>query len=120
MIGTRVIKEKSPMSNLQVIRNEDIYDPRTGYGASREDGHHLVNLPDYWRSPIKPRNFLDFCDMVDTGGKPTGLWEFVQWDPKTGEVRKREWNKNVITDDGAIEIFKCAINSAVPAAVFNN
>lgn len=58
--------------------------------------------------------------MVETQGKITGIWMLEQWDPKTGEVRKRDINKNVVTDDGAIEIFKCAINNAVPAAVFNN
>src|SRR6266487_4478560 len=80
----------------------------------------LVALPEYWRSSVKPRNFLDFCDMIDTQGKITGIWEWRQWNPRTGETVKREWNKNTVTDDGAIEIFKCAINNAVPAAVFNN
>src|SRR5260370_1282369 len=80
----------------------------------------LVALPEYWKSSVKPRNFNDFCEMIDTQGKITGIWEWRQWNPKTGKTVKREWNKNVVTDDGAIEIFKCAIANAVPAAVFNN
>src|SRR5258708_5735008 len=80
----------------------------------------LVALPEYWKSSVKPRNFQDFCEMIDTQGKVTGIWEWRQWNPKTGKTVKREWNKNVVTDDGAIEIFKCAIANAVPAAVFNN
>ncbi len=82
--------------------------------------HLLVALPEYWKSSVKPRNFTDFCEMIDTQGKITGIWEWRQWNPKTGKTVKREWNKNVVTDDGAIEIFKCAITNAVPAAVFNN
>ncbi len=81
---------------------------------------HLVNFQDYWDHSLKPRGFNEFCDMLPSDGRIRGIWEFVQWDPKTGEVRKREWNHNIVTDDGAIEIFKCAITNAVPAAVFNN
>lgn len=81
---------------------------------------HLVNLPDYWKSSVKPRNFADFCDMIDTQGKITGIWEWTQWDPKTGEVKKREWTKNVVTDQGAVNILQAAIANAVPSAVFNN
>lgn len=58
--------------------------------------------------------------MYDTQGKITGLWEWTQWDPKTGEVRKREWNRNVVVDQGAVNILQAAINNAVPSAVFNN
>jgi len=88
---------------------------------------HLVNFLEYHKTRSqKPRNFEQFCDMVSASkdtryaGKIKGIWEWRQWDPKTGETRKREWNMNVVTDDGAIEILKCAINNAVPAAVFNN
>lgn len=81
----------------------------------------LINIEGYWKnSQVRPRGFTELCDMVETHGKVTGIWMWEQWDPKTGEVRKREITKNVVTDDGAIEIFKCAIANAVPAAVFNN
>lgn len=81
---------------------------------------HLVNLPDYWKTSVRPRGFAEFCDMVDTGGKPTGLWEFVQWDPRTGEVRQRLWNKNVLTDHGAVNMLASAIASASNANPWND
>lgn len=81
----------------------------------------LINIADYWRcSSVRPRGYQELVDMIDTQGKITGIWMWEQWDPKTGEVTKREITKNVVTDDGAIELFKCAITNAVPAAVFNN
>lgn len=81
----------------------------------------LINIPDYWKnSLVRPRGYQEICDMIETQGRITGIWMWEQWDPRTGEVRKREITKNVVTDDGAIEIFKCAIANAVPAAVFNN
>lgn len=81
----------------------------------------LINIPEYWQQrSVRPRGFAEICGMVETHGKITGIWRWEQWDPKTGEIRKREITKNVVTDDGAIEIFKCAITNAVPAAVFNN
>jgi hypothetical protein len=48
------------------------------------------------------------------------LWETVQTDAKTGRPIKRVWSKNVVTDQGAVNILTAAINNAVPAAVFNN
>src|SRR5713226_1274107 len=81
---------------------------------------HLVNLPDYWKTSVKPRNFADFCEMYDTQGKITGLWEWTQWDPKTGEVKKREWNKNTITDQGAVNLLASAIANASNANPWNN
>jgi hypothetical protein len=81
---------------------------------------HLVNFPDYWKTSIKPRNFLDFCDMIPSDGRIRGIWEWKQWNPKTGEVTKREWNHNVVTDHGAVNILASAIANATPASVFNN
>lgn len=83
---------------------------------------HLINFEDYWKSSVKPRGFQDFCDMIDTGGKITGIWEITQWNPKTGDVTKRVWNKNVVTDQGAVNILERAINSsgATLPALFNN
>lgn len=81
----------------------------------------LINIRDYWRTTsVRPRGFTEICDMIDTQGKITGIWMLEQWDPKTGEVKKREINTNVVTDNGAIQIFQAAIANAVPAAVFNN
>lgn len=82
----------------------------------------LINIPDYWTCPVKPRGFLELCDMVETQGRITGIWELVQWDPKTGEIRKRVVNKNVVTDNGAINILQRAINSssATLPNLFNN
>lgn len=81
----------------------------------------LINIPEYWRNTqVRPRGFTELCDMIDTQGKIMGIWMLEEWDPKTGEVRRRQINRNVVTDDGAIEVFKCAITNAVPSAVFNN
>ena len=81
----------------------------------------LINIPEYWHNTqVRPRGFAELCDMVETHGKPTGIWMWEQWDAKTGEIRKREINKNVVTDNGALNILQAAIANAVPAAVFNN
>lgn len=80
----------------------------------------IVNSADYWKSSIKPRGFAEFCEMVDTQGRITGLWEFVQSDAKTGRVKKRLWNKNVVTDNGAVNILASAIANASNANPWNN
>lgn len=82
----------------------------------------LINVSDYWKqTQVRPRGFQELCDMLEPReGKPLGIWEITQWDPKTGEIRKRDINLNVVTDNGAINILTSAINNAVPAAVFNN
>lgn len=81
----------------------------------------LINIPEYWRNPsVRPRGFTELCDMIEPKKGPVGIWEFKQWDPRTGEIRKREVNFNVVTDDGAIEVFKAAITNAFPSNPFNN
>lgn len=80
----------------------------------------IVNSADYWKSSIKPRGFAEFCEMVDTQGRITGLWEFVQSDALTGRVKKRLWNKNVVTDNGAVNILASAIANASNANPWNN
>jgi hypothetical protein len=80
----------------------------------------LVNLPDYWRTPVKPRGFAEFCDMVETGGKITGIWELASVDPKTGQVKQRTWNHNAVTDHGAVNILASAIASASNASQWND
>lgn len=79
----------------------------------------LVNHPDYWRSSVKPRGFAEFCDMVDTQGKITGLWEIAEIDTRTGEAKKRVWSKNVVTDNGAVNILASAIANASNANPWN-
>lgn len=74
---------------------------------------HTVNYPLYHKTPVKPRGFDDFCDMVASDGRGIkGIWEWVQWNPKTGLIVARIWNVNVVTDSGADKILKRAINSA--------
>lgn len=82
---------------------------------------HLVDYEPYHRNPVKPLGFKEFCDMYDSKERgAAGLWELVQWDSKTGLPRKRIWSNKVVTDQGALNILTCAINNAVPSAVFNN
>jgi hypothetical protein len=81
---------------------------------------HLVNFPDYWKHPMHPRNFADFVDMIDTQGKILGIWELTQWNPKTGKITKREWTKNTVTDNGAVNILGSAIAAASNSSQWNN
>src|SRR5579883_1891986 len=82
----------------------------------------IVNYVPYHKTPVKPQNFADFCEMYETHGKITGLWCLKQWNPRTGEIIKELWNPNVVTDNGAINILERAINSssATLPALFNN
>lgn len=81
----------------------------------------LVDYENYWKTPIKPRNFEDFSNMYSARENgPAGLWEVVQVDAKTGRAKKRVWSNKILTDQGALNILTCAINNAVPSAVFNN
>lgn len=88
---------------------------------------HLINFPEYHATHSqRPRNFEQFCEMVCASkdpkftGKIKGIWQWEQWDPKTGEVKKREWNCNVVTDNGAINILASAIANASNANPWNN
>lgn len=82
----------------------------------------IVNYAPYHKSAVKPRGFTEFCDMVETHGKLTGIWEFAESDARTGRIKRRQWNKNVITDQGASNILQRAINSssATLPALCNN
>ena len=80
----------------------------------------LINIPEYHRSSVKPRGFAELCDMVETQGRITGIWCWEQWNPKTGEVTKREITKNAVTDNGAINILGSAIANASNANPWNN
>lgn len=81
----------------------------------------LVDYANYWKTPIKPRNFEDFSNMYSAQESgPAGLWEVVQVDPKSGKAKKRVWSNRILTDQGALNILTAAINNAVPSAVFNN
>jgi hypothetical protein len=81
----------------------------------------FVDYENYWKTPVKPHNFDDFSNMYSAAENgPAGLWEVIQWDPKTGRAKRRTWSNRILTDNGAIQILTAAINNAVPAAVFNN
>jgi hypothetical protein len=81
----------------------------------------LINIPEYWQQrSVRPRGYAEICDMVETHGRLTGIWETTQWDPKTGEIRKRVISKNVVTDNGAINILASAIANASNANPWNN
>jgi hypothetical protein len=80
----------------------------------------IVNYAPYHRSSVKPRGFQEFCDMYETHGRITGLWEIIQWNAKTGEPVKRVWNSNVVTDNGAVNILASAIANASNANPWNN
>lgn len=84
-----------------------------------------VNFAPYHKARSqKPRDFDQFCNMVCASrkykGKPKGIWEFVQTDAKTGKVIHRQWNMNVVTDNGAINILASAIANASNANPWNN
>jgi hypothetical protein len=77
----------------------------------------IVNYPPWHHARSqKPRSFEQFVDMVCASekyaGKIKGIWELIQTDMHTGEIVKRLWNMNVVTDSGADKILKRAINSA--------
>lgn len=81
----------------------------------------LVDYENYWKTPVKPRNFEEFSRMYSAAENgPAGLWEVVQWDPKTGRARKRVWSNKVLTDQGALNVLSGVINNAVASAAFNN
>lgn len=82
----------------------------------------LVNSPDYWKTPVKPRGFREFCEMVPgrEGGGIKGIWEIALSD-REGRILERIWNFNVVTDAGAISLLKrgCNSSSAVLPGLFN-
>ena len=81
----------------------------------------LINIPEYWKQrSVRPRGFAELCDMVETHGRITGIWCWEQWDAKSGEVIKREINRNVVTDNGAVNILASAIANASNANPWNN
>lgn len=70
-----------------------------------------VTLPEYHKSSVKPRGFMEFCDMFEASQGPLGLWELKATDKYTGEIVKRIWTKNVITDNGATAMLKNTWNN---------
>jgi hypothetical protein len=82
----------------------------------------LVNDPNYWKNPVKPRGFIEWAEMYEGNGQIVGLWELIQFDPRTGKVNKRIFNKNVITDQGANYMLQRALNSSSASLpnLFNN
>lgn len=79
-----------------------------------------VTLPEYHQSGLKPRGFTEFCDMFEAHSGPLGLWELKVSDRFTGDILKRIWTKNVVTDNGATAMLKNTWNNAGSAiAIFN-
>jgi hypothetical protein len=79
-----------------------------------------VTLPEYHKSSVKPRGFMEFCDMFDASQGPIGLWELKATNEQTGEIVKRIWAKNVITDTGSTAMLKNTWNNAGSAvSIFN-
>lgn len=82
----------------------------------------LINDPNYFSYPVKPRGYEEWVAMYEHNGQIHGLWELVQFNPRTGEIYKRILNKNVITDNGAIQLLErgCNSSSATLPNLFNN
>lgn len=79
----------------------------------------LVTLPEYHQTSLKPRSFQALADMYEAQTGPLGLWEIVSLD-KMGNVIKRIWTKNVVTDNGATSMLKNTWNNAGSAvSIFN-
>ena len=80
-----------------------------------------VTLPEYHKmTSVRPRGFAEFCDMFEAHQGPLGLWEMKVTDNVTGEVLKRIWTKNVVTDNGATAMLKNTWNNAGSTiAIFN-
>lgn len=80
----------------------------------------LINIPEYWQSrSMRPRGYREIVDAAETHGRITGIWELKQFDPKTGKIRQRIINKNVVTDHGAVNILASAIANASNANPWN-
>lgn len=72
-----------------------------------------VTIPEYHKlTGVRPRGFSEFCDMFEAHQGPLGLWELKSFDARTGEIVKRIWTKNVVTDNGATAMLKNTWNNA--------
>lgn len=87
----------------------------------------IVNYEPFHRERSqRPRNFEQFQDMVCADkkytGKIKGIWELIQFNPKTREIIQRIWNMNAVTDQGANSMLQRAVNSsgATLPNLFNN
>lgn len=83
--------------------------------------YNHVGLPAYWDlSPEERPNTL--AGIREILAKPHQcIWEFTNWDKKTGRVNHRMIRANVITDNGAISMLKNAWNSSGSAvSIFNH
>jgi len=80
----------------------------------------LVTLPEYYHCAVKPRGFAEFCTMFEAEGKPLALWELKLFDTHTGDVLRRIWTRNIVTDNGAVAMLKNTYNNAGSAvSIFN-
>jgi hypothetical protein len=83
--------------------------------------YDYVALPDYWKLPESERpNTLE--GILEVVAKPHEcIWEFKNWNKKTGKVNQRLLCKNVVTDNGAISMLKNTWNSSGSAvSIFNH
>lgn len=80
-----------------------------------------VTLPEYHKlTGVRPRGFAEFCDMFEAEQGPLGLWELKVTDRFTGEIVKRIWTKNIVTDNGATAMLKNTWNNAGSAVSIMN
>lgn len=80
-----------------------------------------VTIPDYHKlTGVRPRGFDEFCNMFEAHNGPLGLWELKSFDARTGEILKRIWTKNVVTDNGATAMLKNTWNNAGSAVGIMN
>lgn len=78
----------------------------------------IVTLPEYHTTPVKPRNFDAFCEMMRDVHGPDGLlglWELAQIDTTTGRTLSRVWTKNIVTDHGAATMLNNTYTNALAA-----
>jgi len=82
----------------------------------------FVNDPNYWACPVKPRGYLAWTEMYEGTGGAAGLWEVIQFNPRTREIVQRIWNPQIVTDQGANYMLQRAFNSSSASlpALFNN
>lgn len=79
-----------------------------------------VTLPEYHKTPVKPQNFMELCDMYEAHEGPLGLWCLSLSDRKTGEIFKELWTKNIVTDTGGTAMLKNTWNNAGSAVGIMN
>lgn len=74
--------------------------------------YDFVALPDYWQLPEaeRPNTLQGIMEVVAKAHEC--IWEFKNYNKRTGRVNNRMLVKNVITDNGGISLLKNLWNSA--------